>query len=110
MSSGRRIAAWAMVVWLTGGSPAWAQDPIHKAGRGATNVVTSWIEIPKNVVLGVQEQNPILGAGWGLLKGIGLTATRVVLGAYEVVTFPLPYPQAYASPYDSLELPDYPWE
>ena len=87
-----------------------AQDPIHKAGRGVANVLTCWIEIPKNFHLGTQEENPVLGAGWGLVKGSGLTLTRIVVGAYETVSFFVPYPKDYASPYEGLELPDYAWE
>ena len=30
----------------------WAQDPIHKAGRGVVNVLTGWIELPKQIHLG----------------------------------------------------------
>ena len=96
-----------MGMWV---SPVWAQDPIHKVGRGLVNVLTSWIEIPKNMHLGMQEENPVLGVGWGLVKGVGLAAMRIGIGAYEAVTFPLPYPKAYASPYEGLELPDYSWE
>jgi len=107
----RKVLLGVMVGMLVGTVPkAWAQDPIHKAGRGVVNVVTGWIEVPKNLHLGLQEDNPVLGAGWGLIKGLGLAATRMVFGAYEVITFPLPYPAAYASPYEGLELPDYPWE
>ena len=89
---------------------AWAQDPIHKLGRGVTNILTCWIELPKNFHLGMQETNPVLGVGVGLCKGVGLAATRLLLGAYETVSFPVPYPAAYASPYESLELSDYSWE
>lgn len=91
-------------------APAHAQDPIHKAGRGVANVLTSWIEIPKNVQLGMLEENPVTGVIWGLIKGFGLGATRVLVGAYEAVSFPFPYPKDYASPYEGLELPDYPWQ
>jgi putative exosortase-associated protein (TIGR04073 family) len=101
----------ALLIWLCAGvTTASAQDPIHKAGRGATNILAGWIELPKNFSLGMQEDNPVLGAVWGLAKGVGLGVTRMVLGAYEVVTFPIPYPQGYASPYEGLELGDYPWE
>ena len=88
----------------------WAQDPIHKVGRGLSNVLTCWIEIPKNFHQGTQEENPVLGAGWGLVKGGGLAVTRLAIGAYESVFFLLPYPKDYASPYAGMELPDYAWE
>lgn len=90
--------------------PACAQDPIHKMGRGLGNVLTCWIELPKNLHLGTQEENPVLGAGWGLIKGTGLAATRLAIGAYETVTFFVPFPKNYASPYEGVELPDYAWE
>lgn len=96
--------------WLACAGPAYAQDPIHKAGRGLTNVVTCWLEIPKEIHLGTQEENPVAGAATGILKGGWLAATRLLVGAYETVTFPIPYPQGYASPYEGLELPDYAWE
>ena len=101
--------ALALAVALTAPA-AWAQNPIHKAGRGIVNILTCWIEIPKNLHLGTQEENPLVGVGWGLLKGTGLAATRLLIGAYETVTFPIPYPRAYASPYEGLELGDYAWE
>ena len=109
---GRRVRCGMLVAMLVAAvSPAvYAQDPIHKAGRGLTNVLTGWIELPKNIHLGTQEDNPIIGIGWGLVKGAGLTLTRLAFGAYEAVTFLIPYPPGYASPYEGLELPDYPWD
>ena len=89
---------------------AWAQDPIHKAGRGVTNVLTCWIELPKQIHMGSQESNPVAGLAWGLVKGAGLTVLRAGVGMYEAVTFPFPYPKDFASPYDSMELTDYAWE
>ena len=86
------------------------QDPIHKAGRGVTNILTCWIEIPKGFSQGRQEDNPFTGIGMGLVKGFELAFIRLGLGAYETVTFPIPYPKHYASPYATLELPDYAWE
>ena len=87
-----------------------AQDPIHKMGRGVVNVLTGWIELPKQIHLGSQEQNMITGIGMGVLKGAGLTLLRGGIGVYEAVTFPLPYPKGFSSPYEPMELPDYAWE
>ncbi len=89
---------------------AFAQDPIHKLGRGLGNVFTCWIEIPKNFHQGMQEENPLSGAAWGIVKGVGLGFTRLAVGAYETISFPLPYPKDFASPYAGMELPDYPWD
>ena len=91
-------------------APAWAQDPIHKMGRGVVNVLTGWIELPKQVHQGTQENNPVVGAGSGLFKGLWLTVLRTGVGIYEALTFPLPYPKGYASLYEQMELNDYAWE
>lgn len=92
------------------GGSVWAQDPIHKMGRGVVNVITGWIELPKQISLGKEEENPVVGIGQGLLKGAGLTLLRMGVGLYEAVTFPIPYPRDFASPYEQMELSDYAWE
>jgi putative exosortase-associated protein (TIGR04073 family) len=114
----------AMALWS---GPVWAQDPvpprdplaerlyetrdpIHKLGRGVVNVLTGWIEVPKQIHLGSQEDNPVTGIGGGLLKGIARGLLRTGVGVYEAVTFPIPYPRGYASPYGQMELNDYAWE
>ena len=100
-----------VAVFMGVNSPAaCAQDPIHKLGRGVSNILTCWLEVAKNFHEGMQEDNPLAGATWGIVKGLGLGATRLVVGAYETVSFPLPYPKEYASPYAGMELPDYPWD
>ncbi|MBI4597953.1 MAG: exosortase system-associated protein, TIGR04073 family [Candidatus Omnitrophica bacterium] len=102
------VAGSLIVLGLPAG--AWAQDPIHKMGRGVVNVLTGWLEIPKQIHLGAQESNPIIGLGQGVLRGVSLTALRTGLGLYEAVTFPIPYPQQFASPYEPMELSDYSWD
>jgi len=99
-----------LAVLMTASQPAFAQDPIHKFGRGVTNVLTCWVELPRNFHQGMQESNPVFGVGWGVVKGSGLTFTRLAVGAYEAVSFLIPYPNAYGSPYEGMELPDYAWE
>lgn len=109
----RRMLMSALAVTSVMGclhTAAWAQDPIHKAGRGLTNVLTAWIELPKQIHMGSQESNPVAGLAWGLVKGVGLTVLRAGVGIYEAITFPIPYPKDFASPYDMMELTDYAWE
>ena len=108
----RRVAMGAVIlgIAMAAGQRAWAQDPIHKAGRGVVNVLTGWLEIPKQIQLGTQEHNPVFGAGRGAVKGVGLTLLRGGVGIYEALTFPLPLPHGYSSPYELMELPDYAWE
>ena len=104
------LTAVMLTAWLGACPTLWAQDPIHKMGRGVVNVLTGWIEIPKNIHVGSQEDNPVVGLGRGLFKGAGLTVLRAGVGLYEALTFPLPYPKDFASPYESMAIPDYAWE
>ena len=104
------LTGLVMASSLSAAGTAWAQDPIHKMGRGVVNVLTGWIEIPKYVHRGGQARNPITGMGHGLLTGASLTLLRAGLGLFEAVTFPIPYPKHFASPYEPMELSDYAWE
>ena len=104
------VAAVAAGLIVGISSRAWAQDPIHKMGRGVVNVLTGWIEIPKQIHLGSQEENPVVGIGTGVLKGAGLTLLRGGVGIYEALFFAIPYPKDYASPYEQMEMNDYAWE
>ncbi|MBI2093230.1 MAG: exosortase system-associated protein, TIGR04073 family [Candidatus Omnitrophica bacterium] len=107
----RTLLAIALALGLLGfHEVAWAQDPIHKMGRGVVNILTGWLELPKQIQLGSQEDNPLSGFGRGLLKGTTLTLLRGGVGLYETITFPLPYPKDFASPYEQMELNDYAWE
>ena len=111
MKSFRVVSGFVFIWAIFLAAPlAMAQDPIHKMGRGVVNVLTSWIEIPKQLHLGSQEDNPITGIAMGVGRGVGLTVLRIGVGAYEAVTFPLAYPRGYVSPYEQMSLPDYAWE
>ena len=108
----RKVLIVVMMVGIVvlGAPTAWAQDPIHKMGRGLVNVLTCWIELPKQLHLGKQEDNPIAGMAHGLAKGVSLFVVRGGMGLYEAVTFPIPYPKGFASPYESMGIGDYAWE
>lgn len=85
---------------------------VTKLGRGAVNVVTGWVEIPKRIYETSAMQGNAAGWTWGLLRGLGYGFVRTAAGFYEVVTFPVPQPADYASVIhpeyvfvDELELP-----
>lgn len=104
------VAAAALAIWLLSASAARAQDPVEKLGRGLANVAMGWIEVPKQTAQGRFEDNPFIGVGTGFLRGVAMTVLRFGVGAYETLTFPLPYPNRYASPYAGMEIPDLAWE
>ena len=73
-----------------------AQDPAKKLYRGVANIVTGWIELPKNIYDTSVEDNLFSGLTIGLAKGIGMAIVRTGAGVYETVTFPFPVPEDYA--------------
>ncbi|MDD5634088.1 MAG: exosortase system-associated protein, TIGR04073 family [Candidatus Omnitrophica bacterium] len=76
-------------------SQCYAQDPAKKLGRGLANVLTGWVELPKNIYETSVEENMLTGITMGLAKGVGMTIVRTGAGVYEAVTFPFPIPEDY---------------
>jgi putative exosortase-associated protein (TIGR04073 family) len=80
---------------------AYAQEATGNAGekllRGAVNVCTGWVEIPKRIIETKDEFDWWTGVTWGLMRGIGHGFVRTAAGIYEVVTFPFAAPPGYAA-------------
>ena len=89
------IMAVVMIMVLAVATASYAQDPAKKLGRGLANILTGWIELPKNIYDTSVEDNPLAGLTIGLAKGVGMTIVRTGAGIYEVVTFPFPIPEDY---------------
>lgn len=68
---------------------------MHKLGRGLSNVLTGWLEIPKQIGKSSRETDPFTGVLVGSIKGIGWTFARTATGFFEVATFPFPVPEDY---------------
>ena len=69
-----------------------------KLGRGLKNIITSPLEIQKNMVREGMKADPdffapIYGVFYGFMKGTGLMVGRVVSGAVDVLTFPINFPK-----------------
>jgi putative exosortase-associated protein (TIGR04073 family) len=69
----------------------------HKLGRGLLNVLTGWLEVPKNIADTWRKTDPFTGMVIGGVTGIGWTWARTCTGLYDVITFPFPVPQDYVS-------------
>lgn len=76
--------------------PGWTYGAGGKLVRGLMNVATGWLELPNEIVNASNRHNVLVGATWGVVKGLGKSAVREVVGAYETITFPLPVPANYA--------------
>jgi putative exosortase-associated protein (TIGR04073 family) len=77
-----------------------------KFTRGLANVVTSPVEIPKQIVLTGRDMGTLGYVVIGPLKGIGMTFYRATIGVVETAFFTVPQPGYYDSTID----PPYVWE
>jgi putative exosortase-associated protein (TIGR04073 family) len=96
--------AFLVLVILSGiffTSNSYAGDPIRKFGRGLSNIIFCFLEIPVTVYDVNQEEGGIAASTYGLAKGTGLTVARAVVGVTEVVTFLTPLPDCPDDPRDS---------
>ena len=95
------MAMFVLLVLALCPAPASAEldggGAMTKLGRGAVNLVTGWVEIPKRIQETSNESGGVAGWTWGLLRGFGYGFVRTAAGAYEIVTFPFPAPPGYAS-------------
>jgi len=89
------VACFVVVAMLGFATQCYAQDPAKKLGRGLANIVTGWVELPKNIYDTSVEENVLAGLTMGLAKGVGMTIVRTGAGVYETVTFPFPIPEDY---------------
>ena len=67
----------------------------NKLGRGLTNLFTGVVEVPKNISREWRKTDPATGIIVGGVKGVGWAATRMAVGAFDTVTFPVPVPANY---------------
>ncbi len=75
----------------------------HKLGRGVVNVLTGWLEIPKQTAKEWRRTDPFTGTVLGLIKGLWLGIARTFAGFYEIISFPFPIPRNY----EPIMLPEF---
>lgn len=68
----------------------------EKAGRGAANFLGGWLEIPYNVQMRFSKSDTGGSLFTGIAHGLLRACIRTGVGAYELVTFFLPYPENFA--------------
>ncbi|HNX68152.1 MAG TPA: exosortase system-associated protein, TIGR04073 family [Candidatus Omnitrophota bacterium] len=81
-------------------------NPLRKLQRGFLNIALSPIEI--STELSKEEKNDTVPPSWvaGLGRGSAYAAGRMLVGVYEIVTFPLPYP----ADYKPVLQPEFEWQ
>ena len=89
----RRKRAAALLVGLLVLSMAatcYADNALHKLGRGLTNASSGWLEVPKAIYEESKEHNPLIGLTYGTGKGAIKCVGRTGVGAFEAGTFLAP--------------------
>jgi putative exosortase-associated protein (TIGR04073 family) len=92
---------------IEGSSPQEVIDGMAtKLVRGTANVLTGWMEFPKQIYLTFKEDGIAKGIFVGPVKGVGMLLVRTASGAGEMATFFVAYPGFYDPYFD----PSYVWE
>jgi putative exosortase-associated protein (TIGR04073 family) len=76
-----------------------------KLGRGLADMTTGFLELPGNIVAENRDHGATSAATIGFAKGLGMIPVRELIGVYNFVTSPFPYPNDYGP----ILHPEYPW-
>jgi putative exosortase-associated protein (TIGR04073 family) len=87
------IVILLLAVSLT--APAYCDTAIQKLGRGMSNVLGAPYELFLQPCRTNEQKGMVSAIVVGIPKGIAMTAVRMGVGAYEVVTFLIPVPRCY---------------
>ena len=79
----------------------------EKLKRGAINVVTSPVEVAREIQITSNEKNLLNGWTVGLVKGLGQGLIRFGAGVIEVFTCPFNFPDPHKGP---LMEPEFVWQ
>ncbi len=74
---------------------AFAESWHHKLYRGIEGIITSPLEYFNQAQLAAEKKNMIETTFVTIVGGTVMTVKRIINGAYDIVTFPLPFPRPY---------------
>lgn len=72
-----------------------AQDPLKKLGRGVANLTMGWLTFFSTIEDTGKADGVYAAVTYGILKGFAKAIQRTLVGAYETISFPIPYPKDY---------------
>jgi len=106
MKKGLILSVLALSVTFLVPGVSFAEDYTwdQKLIRGATNIVTSPLEIPHDMYNESKDKNIIHGLTFGLFKGVSDGITRLGAGVIDVAFFGLKMPDPHNAP---LVTPEY---
>ena len=108
----RTCACAFLTLVLLFNSAAFAKMPeeynwLDKFKRGALNMVSSPVEIARQIQVTSEEDSLLEGWTLGLLKGLAIGFVRLGAGVLDLVTFPFNFPDDEKAP---LLDPEYVWQ
>ena len=80
--------------------------PTRKLGRGLSNFFLAPAEIPVTIAKINEDEGNSAAFGYGVVRGLGRSATRHIAGFLEIVLWPVP---AWKQSYYPLLSSDIPW-
>lgn len=82
--------------------PMTGMGPTRKLGRGLSNLLWGFSELPYQIATVNDQEGNSAAAGYGVVKGLGRSLFRFGVGWYEILTFPAPcYKGSYRPPYQN---------
>lgn len=85
------VGVWGLLfitLCLTSSTAEAGEDAFSKLGRGTSNVIFGWGELPRQTELACKEKAQSLCVFEGIARGTYWTLLRMGAGLYEIVTFP----------------------
>ena len=64
--------------------------PTRKLGRGISNVLFCWSEIPTTIAKVNDDEGNSAAAGYGVVRGLGRTYMRFHSGLFDILSWPIP--------------------
>ncbi|MDQ6623649.1 MAG: exosortase system-associated protein, TIGR04073 family [Verrucomicrobiota bacterium] len=70
--------------------PSNAYGPTRKLGRGISNLLYGWAELPTQIAKVNDVEGNSAAGGFGVVRGVGRSLLRTGAGIFEIITFPFP--------------------
>ncbi|HEY2801568.1 MAG TPA: exosortase system-associated protein, TIGR04073 family [Chthoniobacterales bacterium] len=86
--------------------PSADYGPTRKLGRGLSNMLFGWSEIPVTIATVNEREGNAAGASYGVVRGTGRAFARFGVGFYEALLWPIP---VYQERYLPVRRSDIPW-
>ena len=108
----RRAPALVALIAIVAATPCWAQstsdesDAGDKALRGLANILTGVMVFPGEIRRKWNEGGPGMGLTVGVAQGASMIVVRELIGIFELVSSPTPWPKEN---FDPILEPAYPW-